>query len=90
MSKGFFDYIEHSTWQEKDEIADELKAMYNRILEDEQELFADVRDSKRDGKAKHRYLEAVQRVGTIQGVFDILHIEFECGRKFALENVPFH
>jgi hypothetical protein len=84
MSKGFFKYLEESTWQEKDAIANELKAMYNGILEDEQKCYAQTMRHEKSTKAKHNYFEAVQRLGTIQGIFETLHIDYECGKKFDI------
>lgn len=78
-----FKYFEESTRQEREAIADELKALYNGILEDERETFATLYNSKRKTPAqKQAYFEAVQRVGTIQTVFEILHIEYEAGQPF--------
>lgn len=79
-----FKYFEESTRQEREQIAQELKALYNGILEDERETFATLYNSKRRTPTqKQAYFEAVQRVGTIQAVFEILHIDYECGQPFA-------
>lgn len=92
-TKGnFFKYLEESTWQEREAIANELKAMYNGILQDEQECFVPAMREKRGSKARQRYFESVQRLGTIQGVFDTLHIEYEDGKMFDLPEemaIPF-
>lgn len=92
-NKGnFFQYLEESTWQERDAIANELKAMYNGILTDEEECYARTMRNEKSTKAKQEYFEAVQRLGTIQGIFDTLHIDFECGKKFELPEemaIPF-
>jgi len=89
---GFFKYLEESTQQEREAIANELKAMYNGILTDEEECYALTMRNERSTKAKQNYFEAVQRLGTIQGIFDTLHIDFECGKMFDLPEemaIPF-
>jgi hypothetical protein len=79
-----FKYYDESTRKERKAIANELKALYNGILEDERETFATLYHSKRKTPTqKQAYFEAVQRVGTIQAVFEILHIDYECGQPFA-------
>jgi hypothetical protein len=87
IKSSFFKYLEESTWQERESIANELKTMYNRILDDEQEYFALVREEKKGSKNSHKYLEVVARLGTIQGIFEILHIDYEYGERFDLAGI---
>ena len=79
--KNFFEYLETSTWQERKTIETELKELYNGALKDMLYCFSLI-NIKRN--AKNDYLEAVQRVGAIEQVFDILHIEYENGNFFEI------
>ena len=89
MKKSFFEYLECSTRQEKEEIANELKAFYNTLVGLENEYFMRARASKKRGKAYIDYIELVQRIGTLQRVFEILHIDYEIGTPFDDVIIPF-
>ena len=79
---SFFKYLEESTRQEREAIAAELKAEYNGILRDEQETFAELRRNENSAEIVQAYFEAVQRLGTIQAIFEILHIDYEPGKFY--------
>lgn len=80
MKSNFFDYLETSTHQERQAIAEELKALFFGALDDEAETFSKARQDKKSHKAREAYLESVQRVGALLDVFDVLHIDAECLR----------
>ena len=69
-------YLETCNQQEKERIENELKKLYLGALEDQNNCFAEIMKNKRSHKARNNYFEAVQRLGAIQDVFDIFHIDF--------------
>lgn len=89
MGKSFFYYLETSTAKEKEEIANELKQFYNTLLDLEKDAFSRARQNKRTTKDKIRYFEIIQQIGTLQAVFEILHIDFEMGAPFEDVSAPF-
>lgn len=80
MDKGFFQQLETSNAQERQQIADNLKRLYNRWYQEENETFAEMRTAKK-GKAykeaQRRYIAAVSKLGAVQAVFTELGIEFD-------------
>ena len=80
MDKGFFQQLETSSAQERQQIADNLKRLYNRWYQEENETFAEMRTAKK-GKAyndaQRRYIAAVSKLGAVQAVFAELGIEFD-------------
>lgn len=72
-----FEYLEQSTWQEKEVIAENLKVIYYEALYDERDAFVEYQKNKRSFNAKQNYFESVQRLGAITDVLDILHIEWD-------------
>lgn len=64
---------------EREAKAEELKALYNEALKDEQKTFAEYRRDKRSFNKKQSYFESVQRLGAITDIFDILGIEWDGG-----------
>lgn len=84
---SFFKYFEESSRLEREKIAEELKELYREAVEDERKQFAETRRNPRSHKARENYCEAVQVLGTIIDIFEILHIvdydEELC--EFALE-----
>lgn len=79
--KNLFTYIEESTWQEREQIGEELKKLYNDAMEDMQELFVKARGKRANSKERREYLESVQRMGAIYDIFDILRIPYEMSEK---------
>lgn len=77
-----FEYFETTSRLEREEIAASLRRMYNAILEQEAEAWA----KPQTLSAKLDLAEAIGKLGTIQGIFEVLGIPFEYGRKF--EEVP--
>lgn len=67
--RNIFRYYDESTWQEREGTALELKRYYNTLLANERELYG-----TRNGVA---YAEALAKVAALQGVFEILHIDYE-------------
>lgn len=70
--KNFFAHFETCNRQEREAIAAELIRMYNTAILNECELFA-------HGDAV-AYAEQVGKLAMLQGVFDVLGIEFEPGQ----------
>lgn len=89
MKREFFDYLECSTKQERDAMAQELKEFYNTLLKLELEEFQTARRSHKNSKAQRRYCELIQQIGTLQAVFEILHIDYEMGAPFDDVIIPF-
>ena len=72
--ESFFKYFEESSRIERERIAEELKDLYRGAVEDENEQHASLRMNPRSHKARENYYQAVQRLGAIIDIFDILHI----------------
>ena len=80
MDKGFFQQLETSNAQERQQIADNLKRLYNRWYQEENETFAEMRTAKKGkayNNAQRRYIAAVSKLGAVQAVFTELGIEFD-------------
>ena len=80
MGKGFFQQLETSSAQERQQIADNLKRLYNRWYKEENETFAEMRTAKKGkayNEAQLRYIAAVSKLGAVQAVFAELGIEFD-------------
>lgn len=80
MEKGFFQQLETSSAQERQQIADNLKRLYNRWYQEENETFAEMRTAKKGkayNEAQRRYIAAVSKLGAVQAVFTELGIEFD-------------
>ena len=89
MDKGFFQQLETSSAQERQQIADNLKRLYNRWYKEENETFAEMRTAKKGkeyNEAQRRYIAAVSKLGAVQAVFAELGIDltdFMRGCKYA-------
>ena len=80
MDKGFFQQLETSSAQERQQIADNLKRLYNSWYHEENETFAEMRTAKKGkayNEAQRRYIAAVSKLGAVQAVFAELGIEFD-------------
>ena len=80
MDKGFFHQLETSSAQERQQIADNLKRIYNRWYQEENETFAEMRTAKKGkayNEAQRRYIAAVSKLGAVQAVFAEFGIEFD-------------
>ena len=80
MDKGFFQQLETSNAQERQQIADNLKRLYNRWYQEENETFAEMRTAKKGkayNEAQRRYIAAISKLGAVQAVFAELGIEFD-------------
>ena len=80
MGKGFFQQFETSSAQERQQIADNLKRLYNSWYQEENETFAELRTAKKGkayNEAQRRYIAAVSKLGAVQAVFAELGIEFD-------------
>lgn len=80
MDKGFFQQLETSSAQERQQIADNLKRLYNRWYQEENETFAEMRTAKKGkayNEAQRRYIAAVSKLGAVQAVFAEMGIEFD-------------
>ena len=82
-----FAYFETTSHQEREEIATQLQAMYNAILTEENETFSALREAAPEAypTAQIAHAESVGKLGTIQGLFDILGIRYEPGTPFPEE-----
>ena len=80
MDKGFFQQLETSSAQERQQIADTLTQPYNRWYQEENETFIEMWTSKKGkayNEAQRRYIAAVSKLGAVQAVFAELGIEFD-------------
>ena len=80
IDKGFFQQLETSSAQERQQIAYNLKQLYNHWYHEENETFAELMRSKKGkayNNAQRRYIAAVSKLGAIQAVFVELGIEFD-------------
>lgn len=78
--KGFFYQYDTSNRQEREQIAENLKRLYNRWYQEENEAFAEQRRAakgKAYNEAQKRYIAAVSKLGAIQAVFAEMGIEFD-------------
>ena len=78
--RAIFNHLDCSTWREKEQIAENLKRLYNRWYQEENETFAELRRAakgKAYNEAQKRYIAAVSKIGAIQAVFAELGIEFD-------------
>lgn len=73
----FFKHLETCSKQERDDIAAELVRMYNTAIDREAEMFR--------AASPYEYAEQVGKLAMIQGVFDVLGIEFTPDVKIAAE-----
>lgn len=71
---SFFKYFEESSRVERENIAEELKELYRLAVDDERKLLAETRRNRKSQKARENYDLAVQRLGAIMDIFEILHI----------------
>jgi hypothetical protein len=85
MSKcNFFDYLERSTQQERETIANTIKAMYNELLTDENEFYTLAREEKKGRRYREKYVEVIGKIGIMQRIFDILHVDVDPNKPFDL------
>lgn len=73
--KNFFEYLETSTQQERQEIGENIKWLYFGAYKDLQETFAEHRKNRKSTKAKQKYFESVQRFGAIGDVLELLGVD---------------
>lgn len=83
MNNSFFHRFETSSRAERDEIADNLKAHYNHLVYNERDAF-DRTFTERSKNARLAHIAAVDALGHVQAVFDILGVEYEPGQPFDL------
>lgn len=74
-----FSKFETSTWQERDIIARNLKVLYNRWYNEENETFQTMRTANESEytTAQKNYIAAVSKLGAIQAVFHEMGISFD-------------
>lgn len=75
MMKNFFYKFEASTQAEREEMAVALKSLFFGALNDENETFHAHRQNKKSATARTAYFEAIQRVGAVQEVLEILGVD---------------
>ena len=73
--ENFFEHLETSTKQERQEIGESVKKLYLGAYEDLQETFAEHRRNPKSTKARQNYFESVQRFGAICDVLELLGID---------------
>lgn len=74
--KNIFAHFETCSRQEREDIAAELVRMYNVAIDRENELFQHGDPCE--------YAEQVGKLAMLQGVLDLLGVEFECGTKLEV------
>lgn len=81
-----FAHFETTFRQEREEIAAQLRTMYNAILTGENETFSTLREATPEAypAAQIAHAESIGKLGAIQGVFEILGIEYEPGQPFPV------
>lgn len=81
-----FAHFETSSRWEREEIAAQLQTMYNAILTRENETFSALRRATPEvyPAAQIIHAECIGKLGAIQGVFEILGIEYESGQPFPV------
>lgn len=75
-----FEYFETCNRQEREEIALNLKKLYNRWYTEENETFLEQRNAatpEEYAAAQKKYIAVVSKLGAIQAVFHELGIEFD-------------
>lgn len=73
--ENFFEHLETSTKQERQEIGESVKKLYLGAYEDLQETLAEHRQNRKSTKAKQNYFESVQRFGAICDILELLGID---------------
>lgn len=73
--KNFFEYLETSTQQERQEIGENIKKLYFGAYKDLQATFLEDRRNPKSIKARQNYFESVQRYGAICDVLELLGID---------------
>lgn len=73
--KNFFEYLETSTQQERQEIGENIKGLYFGAYKDLQEKFAEHRRNRKSTTARQNYVESVQRFGAIGDVLELLGVD---------------
>lgn len=80
-----FRHFETSSRAEREEMADNLKAHYNHMIQLEREAFAAIpRQGHKPGIHNTGHSEIMTALGHVQAVFDILGIDYEPGQPFDL------
>ena len=81
-----FSHFETTSRQEREEIAAQLRTMYNAIITAENETFSILREATPDTypAAQIAYAESIGKLAAVQGVFQILGIEYEPGKPFPV------
>lgn len=74
--KNILEHLKTYTWQELEGKTKEIQELYAGALKDERETFSEYRRNRRSGKARENYYEAVQRLGGIQEVLELLNIDY--------------
>lgn len=75
IMENFFEYLETSTQQERQEIGENIKKLYFGAYKDLQETFAEHRQNRKSTRTRQNYFESVQRFGAICDVLDLLGID---------------
>lgn len=73
--KNFFEYLETSTQQERNEISEKLKQLFFDASKDTQETFAEHRRNRKSTTARQHYFEAAQRLGGISDTLEALGVD---------------
>lgn len=72
---NFFEYLETSTQQERQEIGENIKKLYFGAYKDLCATFSEHRRNPKSTKAGQNYFESVQRFGAIGDVLEILGVD---------------
>ena len=69
---NFFDYLERSTRQEREDITEKLIQLYREACKDNKETLAAYTNNPESEEAKQAYAESNQRIETMLDIFEIL------------------
>lgn len=73
--KNFFEYLETSTQQERQEMGENIKKLYFGAYKDLRATLLEHRRNPKSTKAKQNYFESLQRVGAICDVLELLGVD---------------
>lgn len=73
--ENFFEYLETSTRQERQEIGENIEKLYFGAQEDLHETFSEHRRNPKSIKARQNYFESVQRFAAICDILELLGVD---------------
>lgn len=73
--ENFFEYLETSTKQERQEIGENIKKLYFEAYKDLQATFSEHRQNRKSTRARQKHFESEQRFGAICDVLELLGVD---------------